>query len=275
MTTTKTILQRRIAVLGASLDPPTGDGGHGGIVSYFARSSHFDEVWVLPVYIHPFVLNKQLKASFEDRVEMAKLSLEPRGINNNVRILEAERILSEQRQKNGLDPVFGTMDLFDWLLTNPPEIMHSITTGTSATTSLLTTTTTSSSYQFDFSLILGYDTLCDLLEGKWRRYEDLLKTIGIVAIERQGIVPKIPIVIPSYAKHVELVKIDQLTDVSSTRARSMTTIEELRKICDESVCQYIVRKGLYGMASSTSSSINTNNTNFIKTNQDYLKKNSL
>ncbi len=50
--------RRRVCLFGTSADPPTGEGGHLGIVRHLASSSSpscdFDEVRVLPVYRHMY-----------------------------------------------------------------------------------------------------------------------------------------------------------------------------------------------------------------------------
>ena len=46
--------RRRVCLFGTSADPPTGRGGHMGIVQYLASLDDFDEVRILPVYSHMF-----------------------------------------------------------------------------------------------------------------------------------------------------------------------------------------------------------------------------
>jgi nicotinic acid mononucleotide adenylyltransferase len=50
--------RRKVCLFGTSADPPTGEGGHLGIVRHLAYSSSssfdFDEVRVLPVYRHMY-----------------------------------------------------------------------------------------------------------------------------------------------------------------------------------------------------------------------------
>ena len=51
---------RKICLFGTSANPPTGKGGHLGIVSFLASNTSvaggldYDEVHVLPVYVHMF-----------------------------------------------------------------------------------------------------------------------------------------------------------------------------------------------------------------------------
>ena len=60
--------RKRICLFGTSANPPTGQGGHKGIVSHLAslKCSQgeyplFDEVRVLPVYNHMFAVSDQSK----------------------------------------------------------------------------------------------------------------------------------------------------------------------------------------------------------------------
>lgn len=45
---------KRVCLFGLSADPPTGQGGHLGIVAHLASMEMFDQVHVLPVYSHMF-----------------------------------------------------------------------------------------------------------------------------------------------------------------------------------------------------------------------------
>ena len=211
--------KRLVGLFGATLDPPTNMGGHAGVVAHFAPA--FDELWVLPVFEHPFQgTTKRVRATFEQRVDMAVLAFAPLG--RNVVVSDAERVLAEERRASGLDPVFGTMDLLDWLRARNPDTV------------------------FDF--VLGLDALRALLLGKWRRSEELLRTTHIHAVSRagdeaqNGPLPPIP---PPPRANVDLVVIPTLTDVSSTRARAATTESELRSCVFPAVAEYVVRNRLY------------------------------
>ena len=56
-----------IAILGGSFDPP--HKGHTAIANRLLKIYHFDEIWLMPCYQHPF--NKNLSAP-EKRFEMTK-----------------------------------------------------------------------------------------------------------------------------------------------------------------------------------------------------------
>lgn len=67
-------MTKRVVLFGSSANPPTGLGGHIGIVKYFAGKEKwdawtvdlFDEVWILPVYRHAYASKRELEA-FEKR----------------------------------------------------------------------------------------------------------------------------------------------------------------------------------------------------------------
>lgn len=66
----------RILLFGLSANPPTGKGGHYGMMEYFSKS--FDEIWILPVYRHTYSSKRNL-ASFQDRMEMCRLNFKDYG----------------------------------------------------------------------------------------------------------------------------------------------------------------------------------------------------
>jgi hypothetical protein len=50
--------RKKICLFGLSADPPTGYGGHVGIVQTLQQQRIWDEVWVMPVYRHTFKVRK-------------------------------------------------------------------------------------------------------------------------------------------------------------------------------------------------------------------------
>lgn len=46
--------KKSICLFGLSADPPTGYGGHVGIVQTLQQQNQWDEIWVIPVYRHTF-----------------------------------------------------------------------------------------------------------------------------------------------------------------------------------------------------------------------------
>lgn len=52
----KMTTRTKICLFGLSADPPTGYGGHVGIVQALKQMEEWDEIWVLPVYRHTFAV---------------------------------------------------------------------------------------------------------------------------------------------------------------------------------------------------------------------------
>lgn len=144
--------RRQIVVFGLSANPPTGMGGHQGIVAFAA--SRADEVWIVPVYRHAYP-DKRNMASYEDRREMARLAFERFG---NVRVLDTERDLS---LSTGPGEWVGTIDVMRKLAADHPDV--------------------------ELTLLLGGDTFRDLLAGKWKESAALLANFPILVISRTGV----------------------------------------------------------------------------------------
>jgi nicotinic acid mononucleotide adenylyltransferase len=182
--------RRRVCLFGTSADPPTGMGGHLGIVKYLASSTtttttsssssnddemitlDFDEIRVLPVYKHMFQnkRDRKDKAPFHQRMDMCKLCFE--GVPNVV-VSDAEKICyerylektkKEEEEEDGLEndnstpttpttpQMVGTADILDMLIENEPDV--------------------------DFTWAIGEDAFIDLACGKWKRAEDIFKLLG-------------------------------------------------------------------------------------------------
>ena len=47
-------MKKLICLFGLSADPPTGYGGHVGIVQTLQQQNQWDEIWVMPVYRHTY-----------------------------------------------------------------------------------------------------------------------------------------------------------------------------------------------------------------------------
>ena len=175
--------RRRVCLFGTSADPPTGIGGHLGIVKYLASSStistssssssssddeiifDFDEVRVLPVYKHMFQNKRERgQAPFHQRMEMCELCFADM---HNVVVSDAERICFERYRTKKEDGEFvndnpttttppsrmvGTADILDMLIENEPDV--------------------------DFTWAIGEDAFIDLASGKWKRAEDIFRLLG-------------------------------------------------------------------------------------------------
>jgi nicotinic acid mononucleotide adenylyltransferase len=65
--------RRQVCLFGTSANPPTGDGGHVGIVQSLSELQRFDEIRILPVYRHTFAGKRDL-VSYEHRMNMCKIA---------------------------------------------------------------------------------------------------------------------------------------------------------------------------------------------------------
>jgi nicotinic acid mononucleotide adenylyltransferase len=156
---------RKVCLFGTSANPPTGKGGHVGIVSSLSSlvadqgtSPRFDEVRVLPVYRHMFEEKRGNQVNFDDRIEMCRLAF---GDIPNVVVSAQERevfevIASEKgvsTKEERLKLRVGTADLIEYLLKQNDQ----------------------KGLNEEYTLALGSDTFMDLTTWKWRRSKDVIR----------------------------------------------------------------------------------------------------
>jgi nicotinic acid mononucleotide adenylyltransferase len=134
----------KVALFGLSANPPTGDHGHIGIVRSLVKSKKFDEVWVSPVYIHPFS-SKQNLLPYEDRYCMCKESMESEStMHCLVRVVALELEVFNHLTDHGTKPCrIGTIDIVQYLLLRYAN-------------------------KIQINIILGADSFSDLVNGKWK-----------------------------------------------------------------------------------------------------------
>lgn len=207
---------RRVLLFGLSGDPPTGDGGHLGVVRWAAeRGIHpelggrLDAIWILPVYRHAYAAKAGL-SSYEHRLEMCRLCFEQRGFPVDVTVMDLERELAMSRGQQHT----GTVDVVEHLQALHPEA--------------------------SFGLLLGADTAADLLRGRWRRSKDLLAQVRLVVVPRVGVGGEL-------LRGVTAADAPALDSVSSTAARQRRDLTDL--VVPE-VAAYIQAQGLYGNSGS-------------------------
>jgi nicotinate (nicotinamide) nucleotide adenylyltransferase len=219
--------KKRVVLFGTSGNPPTGRGGHSGIIEFLMTLGKYDEAWVLPVYRHMYRDKRELMggpggASFEQRVAMCKLAFEPHGIRRfPVRVLETEKEVYETKVREGVaegSVRVSTYDVVTWLKARHPGKQ--------------------------FSFILGADAYRDLAGGKWACSEQLLNAIDFIVVERSGIKIGQESV---FAEGVHVHHIPFMTDISSTRLR---LTDEPKFLCDANnldpvVLRYIRKHKLY------------------------------
>lgn len=201
----------RVLLFGSSANPPTGKGGHAGLVSWAASHADVDEVWVLPVYRHAFESKRDMPA-FEHRLNMARLAFEPLDAEAPVRVLDVERTVAQSMPPS---ETAGTVDVVRYLQEQHPEAR--------------------------FSLLLGTDTYVDLQAGRWKESEALLQMVGVRVIPRVGAKGNI--------EGEALVQgVEGLTDISSTSVRRSDDLEFLSKVLQSTVLNYIREHQLYAFS---------------------------
>ena len=151
----------RLAVFGTSSDPP--HRGHMTVVEMLVNSGDYDELWVLPVYVHMFSSKDKSLTPFDHRMAMCKLAFEGLSTDEcSVKILPMEKLVCEAAAivNDGKPVRVGSALILD--------IVHTLYPGTVGQT----------------TFVLGSDTFLDLAAGKWKSAKSILTDNKIVVVER-------------------------------------------------------------------------------------------
>ncbi|GFH61486.1 hypothetical protein CTEN210_17962 [Chaetoceros tenuissimus] len=248
---------KRVCLFGLSANPPTGNGGHVGIVKALSAlplhpqqensREKFDEIRVLPVYRHMFASKRGKQASYDDRLEMCKLAFQdiPRVIvSDDERIcfhkIANEKGIVNQEEMNKLR--VGTAELLEMLMEQEPMT--------------------------EFSFALGQDTFMDLTTFKWRRTRDIFSLLNarLVVFHRKQqqesdhedacdvlqqrichIAKELKEVCPTLEENLTIVHV-KLSSISSTKVRETTDESFLQEALHPHVLQYIKDKQLYAFS---------------------------
>ena len=91
-------VRRQICLFGTSANPPTGSGGHVGIVQTLSSMQTFDEIRVLPVYQHTFSTKRNQLVAFEHRMNMCQIAFEviPKAIVSNAEEQSFQRVAKDK-----------------------------------------------------------------------------------------------------------------------------------------------------------------------------------
>lgn len=227
--------RRQVCLFGTSANPPTGEGGHTGIVNNLCQMEEaFDQVRVLPVYQHTFRSKRNSLASYEHRMEMCRLSFQhmPRACVSNAEERSFLRKIQEGMTVQEIQELrVGTADLLEMLLEEEPDT--------------------------DFTFCLGTDTFMDLTAWKWRRSKDVLRLLNgrIVVLHRKGMTKdeelheRINTVNAADGNgNVVLMEIPALQEISSSSVRSCTEVELLERLVTPEVLDYMRKHKLYSFA---------------------------
>lgn len=218
---------REVLLFGLSANPPTGLTGHMGVVSHCRPL--YDEIWLLPVYQHIYSSKRQL-APFTHRVEMCRLALKAlEGQSDGraaLKVVEEEREMFEHFAAKSDAPEqlrLGSIDLVHYLLQKYPDT--------------------------NFTMLLGGDTYADLLAGKWKNGDELMRLVKLLVVDREGVES------PWRAEareRVTYMNFPGLNDVSSTMVRASADRAVLEACVDKSVLSYMMENQLYAFAGTES-----------------------
>mmetsp|Transcript_10431 Transcript_10431/g.14748 ORF Transcript_10431/g.14748 Transcript_10431/m.14748 type:complete len:263 (+) Transcript_10431:41-829(+) len=236
--------KRQVCLFGVSADPPTGDGGHVGIVKALSeyeyntnRKTKFDEIRVLPVYQHMFSEKRDRLVSYDHRFKMCQLAFQgiPKVVVSNAEQKCFERKVKDLSIEQIKNLRVGTADLLDMLLEEE------------STT--------------DFTFCLGADTFMDLTKWKWRRSKDVLSMLEgrFLVISRisdnggdlvggETLQQQVQKVNMENDGDARILRIPTLAAVSSSLARSCTDETSLRRYVHPSVVEYIKENNMYGFS---------------------------
>lgn len=139
---------KKVVLFGVSANPPTGLGGHQGIVQSLVNQEEYDEVWVMPVFNHIYSSKRGILLPFSHRVNMCRLCFERESSDRCVvKVSTVEEDVSRHFAESTEFRV-GTIDILDYLL----KQHHNI----------------------EFHLAVGLDTFLDLANKKWKESDRLL-----------------------------------------------------------------------------------------------------
>lgn len=142
---------KKILLFGGSFDPPT--KGHVNAITQWMDG--FDEVWVVPVFQHPYASKSKTMSSFEDRITMAQLAFNPL---EKVRVRDSEFWISAEK---GGGSVF-THELIQAFKGDNPYC--------------------------EFHLLIGSDVLKDIEMGRWTNTSYIREAIaGFCVVQRDEI----------------------------------------------------------------------------------------
>lgn len=185
---------KKVGLYGLSGDPPTGKGGHLGIVNFLSNHNIFDEIWIIPVFKHMFS-SKSNMTLFEHRYKMCELCF----LNNNdkeskVKVLNIEELICKERNMKAV----GTYDLLKYL--NEYYINMNI----------------------NWTFVLGSDTYNSLMSGKWKKGNDILELLSsIIVCVRPGYDTLVSCT--NKKINVSFQNVPALKNISSTCVRSIAS----------------------------------------------------
>lgn len=101
-----------------------------------------------------------------------------------------------------------------------------------------------------FTLLVGADAYADLIAGKWKRGDELQRLVDLLVVDRVGVwaPSRAPPPQAQATERVAFLNVPTLNDGSSTKARELTSADELANYVSPSVVEYMRRHHLYAFA---------------------------
>jgi nicotinic acid mononucleotide adenylyltransferase len=222
---------KRVAIFGLSANPPTGDGGHRGVVRYLVETGHFDRILIMPVYQHIFTAKKAM-LPFDIRSDMCRLNFENLSVPEcDVRVTAVEKVFYEIELARlaGGTPTIGSIDILQYLGRENPGVQ--------------------------FHLVLGLDCYRDIMLKKWRQSDVIVTSTPLEVIGRLEVTLSEEVERSELKNkgQVRFHNIPALTAVSSTIIRGsepswvgdVWPFLGIRKYLYQPVYDYIRAKNLY------------------------------
>ena len=252
--------RKRVCLFGTSANPPTGDGGHRGIVQALcALRRRFDEIRILPVYQHMFASKRTLLEQYEHRITMCQLNFGD--LDKVVVSKEEEEVfheLSEGLSEEECQSLrVGTADLLDVLKARNPNT--------------------------DYTFCMGADTFRDLTKFKWKRSKDVFKLLDgrLIVLDRKSEEATTPSTIDNNKNSNNNTSKDINNTSTSTTSSSNINLEELVSQINESESAQVELLKVPCLSSVSSSMIRaTRNEDMLVQNLhpqvlEYIKTNQL
>jgi nicotinate (nicotinamide) nucleotide adenylyltransferase len=237
-------LRRRICLFGTSANPPTGTGGHVGVVQALLKMSNedtntpkFDEIHVLPVFQHTFSEKRSVLAPYHHRVVMSELAFA--GLSESERV-----VVSRAEERSYHRKVSSVVDGAE---------LASLQVGTADLLEMLVEESKQTNIETEFSFCLGADTFMDLTAWKWRRSEDVMLLLEgrLIVVQRKGmdqgeeLLERVKRLNEAHGGRVMFLDVPMLEDISSSKARKANDINNLRQMLPSKVVDYIMSHKLY------------------------------
>lgn len=277
--------RKHIVLYGLSANPPTGNGGHRGIVQYLVKNSDeentkFNEIWILPVYKHAFDSKSNL-LDYDHRMEICRLNFEDlskgngtNSTNCKVYVSDYERTIKTQLSeitKNSVKRLENSTNLGTINISGNRNLSKEFIGTVDVLVQL------KRDYpDTDFSFVMGHDTYFDLLNGLWKGGQRIFDEVRhLYVIKREGTVrankksngsnfKKINIEGFNLSKVVDI-EIEGLTDISSSKIRKQ--FSDLKKLLLAKLSRKSIERE-FGTGSQNNSKFNIKVTDiFTKINE--------